>query len=293
MSDTHPDLPAGVHRETSQGAPVLRVETPASTAVLHLDGAQVTSWIPAGGTDLLWMSPDTKTGPGEAIRGGIPLVGPWFGPGRDGTTTPAHGWLRTNRWELEAAERIGDAITLVLALDGADPSGHGVTARLFVSVGAHLTVELTVTAGDAPLELEAALHTYLAVSDVRQVHLDGFADAHYLDNRDGLTRKRQEGPLQLDRWTDRIFEVDDAVEIRDPGASRTIREEPAGSTRTVVWNPWEEGAAPMADIPDDAWPDFVCVETAACKDGFVPLEPGQSHALRVRFEVRDGAVSHG
>lgn len=293
MSQTPIDLPAGVHHETEGAAPVLRIETPASTAVLHLDGAQVTSWIPTGARDVLWLSPATKTGPGEAIRGGIPLVGPWFGPGRDGSTTPAHGWLRTHRWELEAAERIGDAITLVLALDDADPSGHGISARLFVSVGEHLTVELTVTAGDAPLELEAALHTYLAVSDVRDVHLEGFAGAHYLDNRDGLTRKRQEGPLRLAGWTDRIYEVDGAVEIRDPGTSRTVREEPAGSTRTVVWNPWDEGATGMADIPDDAWPEFVCVETAACKDGFVPLEPGRSHAIRVRFEVRDGAVSRG
>lgn len=278
-------LPDGVHVDVAHGVPVIEIDVPTARATIHLDGAHVTSWIPRGGAEVLWVSPDALFGEGEAIRGGIPLIGPWFGPGKDGATSPKHGWLRTSRWELEAAERIGDAAAIVLRLDGADPSGHGITARAFVSVGEHLTVELTVTAGDVPLDLEAALHTYLAVSDVRTVALDGFDGAAYLDNLDGLARRRQDGPLALTEATDRIYDVDDEVAVRDPGAERTLREEPAGSTRTVVWNPWAQGASGMDDMPDDAWPGFVCVETAACKDGSIALEARRSHALRVRLVV--------
>ncbi|UYG16486.1 D-hexose-6-phosphate mutarotase [Brachybacterium huguangmaarense] len=289
MDDSVISLPAGVRRATVHDAPALLVETAASRATIHLDGAHVTSWVPADGDDVLWVSPQARYGRGASIRGGIPLIGPWFGPGRDGRTSPAHGWLRSARWELEAAERIGEAVTLVLALQDADPSGAGITARAFVSVGEHLTVELTITAGSEPLELESALHTYLAVSDVREVQLDGLAGAAYLDNTEALA-PRVEGhdPVVLTGPTDRIYAVDDEVEVRDPVAGRILREEPAGSTRTVVWNPWAEGAQQLADMPDDAWTGFVCVETAAAKEGFVPLEPGASHAVRVRLSVREG-----
>lgn len=287
MSLPRIDLPEGVQLQEEHGVPVIRLQTPASTATVHLDGAHVTSWIPTGGPDVLWMSPDARYGEGEAIRGGIPLIGPWFGPGRDGATTPKHGWLRTHRWELEAAERIGDAVTVVLRIEGADPAGEGITARAFIGVGEHLSVELTVTAGEQELELESALHTYLAVGDVRAIRIDGLADADYLDNLDGLARRHQDGPLELTGAVDRIYEVDDEVEIHDGALGRVVREEPSGSTRTVVWNPWSEGAEAIDDMPDDAWTGFVCVETAVAKDGFVTLTPGASHALRVRLAVRE------
>lgn len=283
-----PALPDGIRLENVGGAPALVVETPASTAVVHLDGAHVTSWVPAGGREVLWMSPDATIGEGEAIRGGIPLIGPWFGPGRDGATTPKHGWLRTHRWSVTAAERLGDAAAVVLELTGADPSGQGIAARCFVGVGEHLTVELTVTAGVAPLELESALHSYLAIGDVRRVRLEGFAGADYLDNLDGLARRHQEGELALTGPTDRVYEIDGEVAVADPVLGRTVREEPAGSSRTVVWNPWDEGAAGIGDMPDDAWTGFVCVETAVAKDGYVWLAPGEEHALRVRLVVEEG-----
>lgn len=287
MTENSIPLPDGVELGRLDGVPVLRVSTPASSATIHLDGAQVTSWVPAGRADVLWLSPGAVFAEGTAIRGGIPLIGPWFGPGRDGATSPAHGWLRTARWELEAAERLGDAVTLVLGLTGADPSGAGVTAQAFVAIGEHLTVELSVRAGAVPLELESALHTYLAVDDVREVRLEGFDGAPYLDNMEGLARRVQDERFVLTGATDRVFEVDDEVAVLDPGAGRVLREEPAGSTRTVVWNPWEDGARDLADVPDEDWSRFVCVETAAVKDGYVPLAPGDAHALRVRLVVED------
>ena len=41
----------------------------------------------------------------------------------------------------------------------------------------------------------------------------------------------------------------------------------------------------MADIPDEAWPQFVCIEPAVAKDGFVPLEPGQSHRIGITYRI--------
>src|SRR5690606_39946459 len=109
-------LPEGVRVGTAHGVDAVLVQTPAASATLLFDGAHLISWVPAGGSEVLWLSPDSGFGPGVAVRGGIPLVGPWFGPGRDGSRSVKHGWLRTLRWELASARREGDEVELTLTV---------------------------------------------------------------------------------------------------------------------------------------------------------------------------------
>ena len=276
-------LPEGVTLGTAHGVPALQVTTPAATAELLLDGAHLTSWAPAGQSDLLWLSPDSAFGEREAVRGGIPLIGPWFGPGRDLAMEVKHGWLRNIRWDLAGAEREGEDVVLVLATP-ADVRALSATARF--RLGTELSVDLTITAGARPLELEAALHTYLAVSDVREIAISGLEGAPYLDNTRGLAADvMPEGPLRLTGSTDRIVEATGPVTLTDPAAGRTLVSETRGTSRTVVWNPWDELAAGMGDLPDDSWPGFVCIEPGAAKDGFVALAPGESHRLGVTYRL--------
>ncbi len=47
-------------------------------AVLALHGAHVLSWIPAGGTEQLYLSPQSEFSLGQAIRGGVPVCFPQF-----------------------------------------------------------------------------------------------------------------------------------------------------------------------------------------------------------------------
>lgn len=280
-SPTPPSLPSGITLGVEHGADAVVVDLPSASAVVHLDGAHVTSWAPASSTEVLWMSPDSSFGTGAAIRGGIPLVGPWFGPGRAGDHEIKHGWLRNVRWQLVAATVVGEDALLELVT----PSGHeDMSARLQVRIGSELSLDLELTAGDAPLELEAALHTYFAVSDVRAISIEGVGGATYLDNTRGLAEDVQaEGPLRLTGSTDRIFDTAGEVRIVDRG--RTIVSAPRGAAKTVVWNPWSDLAAGMADIPDDAWPEFVCIEPAVNKDRFVALDAGASHSLGVTYRI--------
>ncbi|MFC0675994.1 D-hexose-6-phosphate mutarotase [Brachybacterium hainanense] len=298
--NTNPELPRGVRLEDVHGTPAVLVEIAACTAVIHLDGGHLTSWVPAGQDDVLWTSPDAVYAEGESIRGGIPLIGPWFGPGRDGLSVPAHGWLRRERWELVSAERFhgwadGDAdvadsdavaITLGLRDADADPSGQGITAQVHFAIAAdHLQVRLDVTAGTAPLELEAALHTYLSVGDVRSCSLSGFAGARYLDNLQDLAAFTQDGEPHLTGPIDRVYDVSGPVTVHDEVLERDILITPRSATRTVLWNPWSDGAAHLQDMPLESWQQFLCVETAVAKDGAVNLAAGETHTLQARYEV--------
>lgn len=276
-------LPEGVTVAQVHGVDALLIATPAATAELLLDGAHLTSWIPAGESDLLWMSPDSAFGAGEAVRGGIPLIGPWFGPGRDLAMEVKHGWLRNIRWDLVAAEREGDDVVLTLRTPE-DVKALSATAEF--RLGTELSVDLTLTAGARALELEAALHTYLAVGDVREIAISGLEGVDFLDNTRGLAPDVMSAePLRLTGSTDALTAGTGEVTLHDEKTGRRIVSTPRGTAKTVVWNPWDSLVTGMADIPDAAWPEFVCIEPAIAKDGFVALEPGQSHSLGVTYRI--------
>lgn len=276
-------LPEGVTLGTTHGVDALRVDTPAGTAELLFDGAHLISWVPAGQSDLLWLSPDSAFGEREAVRGGIPLVGPWFGPGRDLAMEVKHGWLRNVRWDLDSAEREGDEVVLTLRTP---QDVKSLTALARFRLGTELSVDLTITAGPRALELEAALHTYFAVGDVREIAIQGLEGAEFFDNTRGLEPDvMPEQPLRLTGSTDRVVASAAEVTLVDEQRDRRIVSSARGTAKTVVWNPWDELVTGMADIPDTAWPEFVCIEPAVAKDGFVALAPGESHTLGVTYRI--------
>lgn len=276
-------LPDGVTLGQVHGVDAILVDTPAGTAELLLDGAHLISWVPAGEADLLWLSPDSGFGAGTPVRGGIPLVGPWFGPGRNGDHEVKHGWLRTLRWDLAGAESKGGDVVITLRTS---EDVQEMSALAEFRFGAELSVDLTLTAGPAALELEAALHTYLAVGDVREIAIQGLEGADYLDNTRGLVADVLEAePMRLTASTDRIVDSSTEVTVLDEKAGRRLVSTPRGTSRTVVWNPWDTLVTGMADIPDAAWPEFVCVEPAVAKDGFVALQPGESHRLGITYRI--------
>ncbi len=79
------ELPSGVTLTKGQGGlPVVQVKTARSTAEIYLHGAHVTHFQKTGDAPLLWMSQKSKFDEVSAIRGGIPVIFPWFG-GREGS----------------------------------------------------------------------------------------------------------------------------------------------------------------------------------------------------------------
>ena len=90
---------------------------------LYLQGAQLTAWQLANERPVLFTSPRSAFAPGRAIRSGIPINFPWFGPGRYGPAAPQHGFARTAMWHLDGVETAGsESLTLTLSLADGDES---------------------------------------------------------------------------------------------------------------------------------------------------------------------------
>jgi D-hexose-6-phosphate mutarotase len=268
------------------GLPLVKIRTPTSTAEIYPHGAHVTGFQKNGEPPLLFLSAKSFFAPGKPIRGGVPVILPWFG-NRDGE--PSHGFARTTEWQLVKTSVTADgAVTLQFALPeflGRD-AWKNLRAEYIVTVSDMLTMELIAAndSCDETLEIENCLHTYFHVGDIGAVSIDGLCGAHYLDNAaggNGELKTQGESPLRIPKETNRLYlDTTSAVEIRDENLGRVIRVEKSGSNSTVVWNPWT-----TQKLPDDFDPvehkHMVCVESGNVKQNKISLAPGKTSALKV------------
>ncbi len=287
-------MASGWRTVVRNGLDVVEIETAASTVAIALQGAQVLSFVPRGGTDWLWVSERARWTAGAALRGGIPICFPWFGPHPGNATEnarafPAHGFARTRVWRLaDVGELDGGRVRATLALASDDATAalfpHPFEARLTVTVGDELALAFEVTnTGAAPLAYEVALHTYFAVSDVAAIAIEGLGGCEVVDKVAGGERRREgEAPVHIAGEVDRIYDSGGPVTLRAPGRA-PLRIESGGAGSTVVWNPAPAKTATLGDMAPDGYRGFVCIETGAIGDRRITLAPGARHALTVRY----------
>lgn len=283
--------------EGKGGLPVVEVNNQHCSARISLQGAQLTSWVPAGEDEVIWLSSDASFKQGKSIRGGIPVCWPWFGPHESEADFPAHGHARTVFWDVLETEAMDDGATLIRF----KIIENELTKRLWpysselimtMRIGSSLEIELLTRNTDSQsFKITQALHTYFNISDVRKITVTGLEGCNYLDKLDQFAIKQQTGSVKISGETDRIYlKTDDDYSIVDPGLNRTIKISKSGSNSTVVWNPWQATAEKMGDLGKDGYLQMVCVETANAADDFVLLEPGQSHSLSVKYQLETDKI---
>ncbi len=277
--------------ETSNGLVYAEVKTPSASAQIYLQGAHLTQWQPVGQKPVLFLSEKAHFEAGKTIRGGIPIIFPWFGnrtanPCSQRTDGPSHGFARTSLWNLDSAVMRGDNLDLILTLQQNEQSralGYDnflITYKLLI--GSELKMELlTENRGNEPIQIEEALHTYFEVGDVRKISIEGLNQIDYIDKTDSFKENHQDEPLvTLVKETDRCYQsTSGTVTLQDPTFNRSIRIEKANSNMTVVWNPGEEETKRIADMNGDGWLRFVCIESANAGINSVVIEPKQSHSM--------------
>jgi glucose-6-phosphate 1-epimerase len=284
---------SGVARlqEVPGGLQKLVIDAPAAGAEIFLHGAHVAHFQPRGHRPVLFLSRKSLFRPDKPIRGGVPICFPWFGPKADDSAAPMHGFARFSQWNLESIERVGDGARVALSLHSNEATRkywpHDFAARFTATFADVLDMTLRVTnTGRSPIVFQEALHTYLAVSDVRNVTLRGLENTRYLDKVAGGEGVESPQPMRFTGETDRVYPDTTArCVVDDPGLKRKITIEKSGSNATVVWNPWIERAKALPDFGDDEWPAMLCVETANTTDCAVTLKPRESHTIRAILRV--------
>jgi glucose-6-phosphate 1-epimerase len=290
--------------QTEHGLIRANVTTPSCTAEFYLQGAQVTQWQPTGEQPVLFLSERSFFEPGKAIRGGIPIIFPWFGartatPDDPRTDGPAHGFARISEWTLTFAALAGDDLHITLTLGPSDASrslGYDQFALVYeITFGTELNVKLTVNnQGSKPLHFEEAFHTYFSIGDSQQISIIGLSDTEYLDKTDDFKKKHQTDPvLKLTGETDRPYlNTLVPVNIDDPVLRRRITIDKAESKSTVVWNPWSTLTATLPDMSPACWLTMVCIETANVATNAITLASGDHHTMEAHIFVQQFAAGY-
>jgi glucose-6-phosphate 1-epimerase len=278
------------------GLPAVRLTAPGSSAEIYFNGACVTSWTPAAesaGGDALFVSKTSPFVAGKAIRGGVPIIFPWFGPCPHDSKLPQHGFARNTHWNFVSCLTADLFSQITFGLDSNLQTQqmwpHDFSMRFTVAVSSVLTMDLVVTnRGTETISFDEALHTYFSVDNVREVAVTGLGNATYIDKTDGFKRKvLPVGELRLAGETDSLFlDVAGPHVLKNRGAGRPdILVTKDKSSSTVVWNPWEGKAEAMAELTGGQWPGFVCVESVNAADNIVRLGAGQSHRMRTLISL--------
>jgi glucose-6-phosphate 1-epimerase len=237
---------------------ILSIDHPLCKATILLQGAQLISWTPSGTSDILWSSDVSYYSARKAFRGGIPICWPWFGKAQ----TPAHGFARIMPWELISREDSQDGVHLEFQLTDTPQAreiwNHPFTLTLRMRLGSTCAVTLHI---DAPVPTTGALHTYLATSDITQSSITGLGDSYIDSLQENTVISTTLSTLSIDNEVDRIYTHANRENILTT-PEKTIHLLHEGYSDVVVWNPWIERSAEIADMDSEDYRQMVCIETA-------------------------------
>ena len=267
--------------------PMLEISTAWSTAAIYLHGAHVTQFKKKDEPPLLFVSQCSRFTEGQPVRGGIPVIFPWFGS-REGLGQ--HGFARVKAWDLkEFAPAPDGSVSVRLRLPDCPEAAAfpAFTADYLVTLNQSLTLQLIITnqSRDAEFTFENCLHTYFDIGDVTAISLSGLKGVSYLDKAAGFVEKTETSDaLRIASEVDRIYlNATGTVEILDPRLGRKIRVEKQGSASTVVWNPWITKARQMPDFGDEEYERMICVESGNVASNGISLPPSGSSTLTVKL----------
>jgi D-hexose-6-phosphate mutarotase len=267
--------------------PILEITTPWSSAEIYLHGAHVTHFRKHDEPPLLFLSQCSRFAAGQPIRGGIPIIFPWFGKPAD--KPGQHGFARIRDWELkEMAVSPEGAVSVRLQMPecGDSPECPACAVDYLVMVSDTLTAELVVMNRSArDFTFENCLHTYFTVGDIGTVKVVGLKGVDYRNQPTNFSRHTESNDaiLVADEVDRAYLNTPHTVEIHDASLRRVIRVEKEGSASTVVWNPWIEKSKAMQDFGDEEFHQMVCVESGNVALNKIKLLPGQTSRLKVKL----------
>jgi glucose-6-phosphate 1-epimerase len=278
--------------EGKGGLPLAIINNQFAESEISLNGAQVLSYQPRGQQEVLWLSEKSTFEVGKAIRGGIPICFPWFGPHVNDSKKPSHGFARLSTWEVKGTGILENGATeLRLSLEDS-PSTKAIWpfafhAEIIITVGHSLEVTLQyANTGNEPFTCSDALHNYFNISDISKININRLeGTSYYIGGDTEKLFKQTEALLTIQNEENRryIDHISDCI-IEDEGYDRKIRIAKKGSKVTVVWNPWKS-AGNFADMAPEGYKTMVCLETVNAYNDIVILAPGKRFSVSTIISV--------
>ena len=280
------------------GLPCIQINNAKASALVSIYAAQVLSFKPVNETaDLMFISDNAYFQEGKATKGGIPICWPWFGAApepenKQHPKKPDHGFVRNSFWAVLSTDVLENGDTkIVLEFEDTEKTREIWPFRFYLSleivVGDSLTLELlTRNTGNKVFSITEALHSYFNVGDATQVTVLGLEHTEYLDKKEDFVKACQVGAITIVEETDHIHtDIKHLLVIDDPAFKRKIKITSSGNKNVVVWNPWVKGSAEMADLNNDDYKHFICLEIANAAADSVEILPDCEYRIDANYSI--------
>ncbi|GMM49699.1 glucose-6-phosphate 1-epimerase [Starmerella bacillaris] len=260
-------------------------ESPNTSIEILKFGATVLSW-KVNGEEKLWLSEHSKLDGSKAVRGGIPLVFPRFGPSKGNHPAtdklPQHGFARNNEWEFLGQV---DESTVQFGLSPEEISKEAqeqwgydfkliATFKLVSVDKLQLSIEVE-NLDTKPFDFNFLFHTYFRIPDIKHVQVTNLDNIKYKNQVTNMIETKVSGPILFNGEYDSIFEnVPKRIVIDYKSSPYFTIETNQELHDAVVWNPWIEKANSLGDFyPKTGYQHMVCVENGSVTK-FNNLNPG-------------------
>jgi glucose-6-phosphate 1-epimerase len=276
------------------GLPVIEIKNEYAQTAISLYAGQVLSFQPVTQTeDLMFVSNQAFYETGKAIKGGTPICWPWFGSDPEGKGRSSHGFVRNRLWQMREVISTQDGATkIIMGFVDTDETrkiwDYSFDLAIAITVSTSLTIELiTRNTSEQMFSITQAFHTYFKIGDIKQVQVLGLEAKDYLDKVDDGKQKTQSGVITFSEECDRIYlNVPSELIINDAALNRKIKITTNNSKTAIVWNPGAIVSANMADLGDQDYQHFVCVETANAANEIIELSPGSEYKLIANYSIQ-------
>jgi len=277
-----------VHQVVDPGQrPAIQLEANGQRVLIAQTGAQVLSWHTSRG-DVLWTASKPQYQPSKPVRGGIPIVFPWFGDHKSNPQLPAHGFARSLEWHVkeQGPARVTLRTTETDATRRLWDHAFGLELRIALDDALQLTMIVTNT-DEESFTFEQALHTYFAVGDIHEAAVHGLEGVDFVEHaREPEGPWDPDSPIRFRAETDRVFQgCPQEISLAAPALGRTVTLQTENSRSAIVWNPWPNKTARLSQMAADDWRSFCCIESANVGDNAITLAPGQSHELTLTLRA--------
>lgn len=275
----------------------LKINNPLAEATVSLQGAHVSWWRPKSTSeDVLWLSTNARYEKGRSIRGGVPIVWPWFGQHPTNNSYCVHGFARVIPWELTKSEDLKNGVTkLYLKMKPTDEVKkqltYNFTLELIITIGESLSLSLTTKNESLfPFTISEGFHTYFYISDIQNIKIQGLESAVFANKVANFNKGIETGDILFsEQEFDKVYlNNSNDCYIQDEEFNRVITVKKSNSGSTVIWAPGEEKVKKMSDMGgENEWRRMVCVESVNALENNVVIYPGKSHTIGTEIGVQE------
>ena len=283
--------------EESNGLQYLKIDNPLADGTVSLQGAHVSWWRPKSTTeDILWLSTNARFEKGRSIRGGVPIIWPWFGQHPTDNSYCIHGFCKSHSLGACKIRRFKKwsnktCIKNVAHSRSKKQLSYDFSLELVIIIGESLSMNLTTTNNSSfPFVISEGFHTYFYISDIENIKIKGLESAVLTDKVNNF-KKNIEGDVITfsDSEFDKVYlnNSNDCF-IEDEKFNRVITVKKSNSNSTVIWTPGENKAKKMGDMgTQDEWRRMVCVEAVNALENNVVIYPGKSHTIGSEIAIQE------